>query len=69
MSISGSGDFSGFDLNADNTEVSISGSGNVEVVSNSSIKAYVSGSGDVDYKGNPDKEDTKVSGSGRISSK
>lgn len=67
VTISGSGDFSGFELDADNTDVTISGSGDVQVVSNSSIKARVSGSGDIDYKGNPTKEDTKVSGSGSIS--
>lgn len=69
VSIAGSGDYSGFGLNADNTEVSISGSGDAEVVSNLSLKARVAGSGDISYKGNPDKEDTKVSGSGSISSK
>lgn len=69
VSIAGSGDYSGFGLDADNTEVTISGSGNAEVVSNSSLKARVSGSGDIDYKGNPDKEDTKVAGSGSINSK
>ncbi|WP_104735937.1 head GIN domain-containing protein [Hanstruepera ponticola] len=69
VSIAGSGDYSGFGLEADNTEVSISGSGNAEVVSNLSLKARVSGSGDIEYKGNPDKEDTKVSGSGSVSSR
>ncbi|PNQ72317.1 DUF2807 domain-containing protein [Hanstruepera neustonica] len=69
VNIAGSGDYSGFGLNADNTEVSISGSGDAEVVSNLSLKARVAGSGDISYKGNPDKEDTKVSGSGSISSK
>ncbi|WP_191859775.1 head GIN domain-containing protein [Hanstruepera ponticola] len=69
VSIAGSGDYSGFGLEADNTEVSISGSGNAEVVSNLFIKARISGSGDVEYKGNPDKEDTKVSGSGSVSSR
>lgn len=69
VSIAGSGDYSGYGLNADNTEVTISGSGDAEVVSNLSLKARVAGSGDIKYKGNPDKEDTKVSGSGSISSK
>lgn len=68
-SIAGSGDFEAFDLDSDNTEVSISGSGDAQVVSNVSIKGRVSGSGDIAYKGNPDKEDTKVSGSGTIKGK
>jgi hypothetical protein len=66
-SVAGSGDFHGFMLQADNTTVSIAGSGDAEVVSNKSIKARVAGSGDIEYRGNPDKEDTKVTGSGTIS--
>jgi hypothetical protein len=66
--VAGSGDFHGYDLQADNTEVSIAGSGDAKVVSNESLKARVSGSGDIEYKGNPTKEDTKVNGSGSISS-
>lgn len=65
--VAGSGDFHGFDLQSNNTVVSVAGSGDAEVVSKVSIKARVSGSGDIDYKGNPDKQDTKVSGSGSIS--
>lgn len=65
--ISGSGDFHGFDLQANNTEVSIAGSGDAKVVSNESLKARVSGSGDIVYKGNPKTEDSKVAGSGSIS--
>ncbi|WP_052143774.1 head GIN domain-containing protein [Wocania ichthyoenteri] len=64
--VAGSGDFHGFDLQANNTEVSIAGSGDAEVVSNQSIKARVAGSGGIVYKGNPEKNDTKVAGSGSI---
>ncbi|MGY0392292.1 head GIN domain-containing protein [Bizionia sp. KMM 8389] len=67
LTISGSGDYDCFDLESENTEVSISGSGDVNVVSNTSLKVRVSGSGDVTYKGNPLKEDSKVSGSGSVS--
>lgn len=66
-SIAGSGDIHAFDLQANNTVVSIAGSGNAQVVSKESLKARVSGSGDIEYRGNPTKEDTKVSGSGSIS--
>lgn len=65
-SVSGSGDFNGFDLEANHTIVAVAGSGDAEVVSNKSIKARVSGSGDIQYRGNPKREDTKVSGSGSI---
>ncbi len=64
--VAGSGDFHGFGLESNNTIVSVAGSGDAEVVSNESIKARVAGSGDIEYRGNPSKEDTKVSGSGSI---
>ncbi len=65
--VAGSGDFHGFGLQANNTVVSVAGSGDAQVVSNVSLKARVAGSGDVEYRGKPDREDTKVSGSGSIS--
>jgi putative autotransporter adhesin-like protein len=65
--IAGSGDFHGFGLQANNTVVSVAGSGDAQVVSNETLKARVAGSGDIEYRGKPDKEDTKVSGSGSIS--
>ncbi len=67
VKIAGSGDIHAFGLQANNTIASIAGSGDIQVVSNKSLKARVSGSGDIEYKGNPEKEDTKVSGSGTIS--
>lgn len=65
--VTGSGDFHGFELNADNTEAYVTGSGDLKVTSNKMLKARVTGSGDIRYQGNPDKEDTKVTGSGSIS--
>ncbi len=65
--VAGSGDFHGFNLNASHTDVSVAGSGDAKVVSNESLLARVAGSGDIKYKGNPTKEDTKVAGSGSIS--
>ncbi|MEO9893769.1 head GIN domain-containing protein [Aurantibacter sp.] len=67
--ISGSGDIAAYDLEADNVEATVSGSANIEVTANKKIKARVSGSGDIDYKGNPEKVDTKTSGSGDITKK
>ena len=67
VSLAGSGDIHGFGLQANHTDVSLAGSGDIKIVSNKSLKARVAGSGDIEYKGNPDKEDTKVSGSGSIS--
>jgi hypothetical protein len=65
--VSGSGDFDGSKLESNHTDVSLAGSGDAEVVSNKSLKARVAGSGDIEYSGNPEKEDTKVAGSGSIS--
>ena len=67
LRLAGSGDIHAFGLQSNHTEASIAGSGDIEVVSNQSLKARVSGSGDIEYKGKPSKEDTKVSGSGSIS--
>lgn len=64
--VAGSGDFHGFNLQANNTEVSVAGSGDAKVVSNESLKARIAGSGDIEYKGNPKTEDSKVAGSGSI---
>ncbi|MFS4456873.1 head GIN domain-containing protein [Maribacter sp. 2304DJ31-5] len=66
-SISGSGDIKAFGLQADNVEAIVSGSADIKVTANKTLKARVSGSGDITYKGNPEKVDTKTSGSGDIS--
>lgn len=68
VQVTGSGDFSGFDLQSQNTEVSVSGSGDARVVAKDNLVARVHGSGDIEYKGNPNKRDTKTSGSGDITS-
>lgn len=65
-SVTGSGDFHGFDLKSVNTEVSVTGSGDAAVNCSGDFKARVTGSGDIEYRGNPTKEDTKVVGSGSI---
>lgn len=66
--VTGSGDFHGFNLQANNADVSVTGSGDVELVCNGHLKARVTGSGDIEYKGNPKSEDSKVTGSGSIES-
>ncbi|MBR9915260.1 MAG: DUF2807 domain-containing protein [Algicola sp.] len=64
--VTGSGDFHGFKLQATDTDVSVTGSGDADVVCNGRLKARVTGSGDIEYKGNPTHRDTKVTGSGSI---
>lgn len=68
VKISGSGDFKGSALKSENTQAYVSGSGDIEVTASRSIKGRVNGSGDIKYSGNPDSSDTKVLGSGSISS-
>ncbi|MBC9795967.1 head GIN domain-containing protein [Sinomicrobium weinanense] len=64
--LSGSGDIDAYELITEDAEVSISGSGDIRLHCNQKLKARVSGSGNVLYKGNPAKEDSKVSGSGKV---
>ncbi len=64
--VSGSGDLQAYNLNAKDVTATVSGSGDIEVMATSMLKARVSGSGDIFYRGNPEKEDKKVSGSGDI---
>lgn len=65
--ISGSGDIKAYDLEADTVEATVSGSADIKVTATKMLKARVSGSGDISYRGNPEKVDTKTSGSGDIS--
>ncbi|MGB5555777.1 MAG: head GIN domain-containing protein, partial [Flavobacteriaceae bacterium] len=65
--ISGSGDIKAYDLSAENVDATVSGSADIKVTANKILRARVSGSGDISYRGNPDKIDTKSSGSGDIS--
>lgn len=66
--IAGSGTVDASRLDTDNASISISGSGDYHVNCSGELKARVSGSGNVTYKGKPERLDTKVSGSGRIRS-
>lgn len=65
--VSGSGDVSAYDLSSKNVTANVSGSADIEVTATEMIQARVSGSGDIAYRGNPKKIDTKSSGSGNIS--
>lgn len=64
--ISGSGDVDCKKLETDDANIRISGSGEVWTLVKNSLDAKVSGSGDINYKGNPKTLKTKVSGSGEI---
>jgi hypothetical protein len=65
-SISGSGTVDAYRLKAENASISIAGSGHYNVNCSGELKARVSGSGNINYKGKPDKVDSRVAGSGKI---
>ena len=65
--VTGSGDFKAYELRAENVEATVMGSGDIQISANKSLKAKVMGSGDIKYKGNPENQDFKTSGSGSIS--
>lgn len=64
--ISGSGDVNAFDLEVDTVDATVSGSADIEITVHEVLKARVSGSGNITYKGDPKKIDSKSSGSGDI---
>jgi len=67
VEISGSGDVDAFGLDAREVDARISGSADIRVSVNEMLKARVSGSGNIRYRGNPTKIDSKTAGSGGIS--
>lgn len=66
-SVTGSGDFLGYDLRAERVKASVTGSGDIELTVQDELEARISGSGDIKYRGNPNKENFKTSGSGSVS--
>ncbi len=69
ITLMGAGDVSAKGLKAKHVDVTVTGVGNAEVTATESIEARVSGVGDIDYWGNPEKERTRVSGLGDIDRK
>ncbi|NHE57881.1 head GIN domain-containing protein [Cyclobacterium plantarum] len=63
---SGSGDFEGLDLLAQEASIRTSGSGDTAIGVNRIISVRGSGSGDVSYRGNPERTDVRFSGSGSL---
>lgn len=66
IAISGSGDVDAFLLNAQNSKISVSGSGDVQTTVHKNLIINSAGSGDVFYKGNPEKIESKMAGSGDL---
>ncbi|MEM1328192.1 MAG: head GIN domain-containing protein [Bacteroidota bacterium] len=67
VNISGSGDVEGYDLEAKDCIVRITGSGSSEVNVSDDLEANITGSGDVNYKGDP-RIKSRIVGSGDIRS-
>ncbi|MCS6903869.1 MAG: head GIN domain-containing protein [Bacteroidia bacterium] len=65
IQISGSGDVNAFGLLAQESTVSISGSGDAQVRCEKTLNAYIDGSGNIIYQGNPT-VNSRVVGLGRI---
>jgi len=68
IEISGSGKIHAYSFRVADLSCLISGSGKMEVFAHQSLKAKISGSGNISYKGEPRQVDQRVSGSGRITS-
>ena len=66
VSVTGSGDYTAGDLTTTNTIVSVGGSGDASVNASESIKASVTGSGDIHYSGHPKNVAKSKTGSGDI---
>lgn len=66
VKVSGSGNVHAYELEARDVDALVSGSANIEITVTEAIRARVSGSGDINYRGNPQKIDTKTSGSGDV---
>ncbi|RPD47846.1 DUF2807 domain-containing protein [Hymenobacter sediminis] len=65
ISISGSGRVAAYDLNTQDSYVSISGSGRSYVLATRTLNADISGSGSVYYRGTP-AVNSRISGSGKV---
>lgn len=65
LSLMGSCSLFGYSLSTEYCQVDISGSGNAEITTTSSLDVSIDGSGSVFYKGSPSIKD-HISGSGRV---
>ncbi len=66
-SVTGSGDFLAYDLKAEKVDANVTGSGDIQLTVVNELNARVSGSGDITYKGSPEKQNFRTSGSGKVS--
>lgn len=65
--VTGSGDINAFDLKCEHVLATVVGSGDIKVYATEALQANIPGAGDIQYRGNPKKEDFKTIGVGTIS--
>ncbi len=66
ITISGSGNFDGANLESNEAIIYITGSGDVTVTAKQTLDAMISGSGNINYSGNPSQKDINTTGSGEV---
>jgi hypothetical protein len=66
INISGSGIYKAQELQSDNADVEISGLGNATIWADKNLKVKISGSGVVEYAGDPQKIESDISGAGKL---
>lgn len=64
--LAGSGDVEAGQLTAERADLAVSGSGNIVAYVKAEVRARVTGSGNVEVRGNPPRRDHRVTGSGDI---
>ncbi len=67
--LNGSGNVSAYGLKTETCSAVVSGSGDIEVSVSSSLEAQITGSGNIDYRGDAQVKKIEVHGSGRIDKK
>ncbi len=66
FTVTGSGSIEAQNLKAQKGQAQVTGSGDIELYANEELEAKITGSGDVRCFGNPERQITKVTGSGDI---
>ncbi|MFD0975313.1 head GIN domain-containing protein [Salinimicrobium gaetbulicola] len=64
--VTGSGDISAFNFKSATVSATVLGSGDIQVYASEELSAKTPGSGDIEYRGNPKKENFRTMGSGSI---
>ncbi len=62
----GSGEFSSFNFHTSDATVNITGSADCEINVSKNLKATITGSGNVEYKGSPPSVNSRITGSGSL---